>query len=89
MLNSVAASATAYLDRVPRCLDSIPSYGQGGGAYDQIARDRTRTDFTMGVSSAVFQAGNVAGMALRHTAGAWGDKSRQRLHQEQRFHPRG
>jgi outer membrane autotransporter protein len=72
MLNSVAASAAGDLDRVLGIIDSIPSYGQVAGAYDQIAPRSNEVDFTMGVSSAAFQAANVAGRLSDIRRGAWG-----------------
>jgi outer membrane autotransporter protein len=72
MLNSVAASATGDLDRVLDIIDTIPSYGQVAGAYEQIAPRSNQVDFTMGVSSAVFQAGNVAERLSDIRLGAWG-----------------
>ena len=59
MLNSVAASATGDLDSVLSIIDTIPSYNQVADAYDQIAPRSNQVDTTMGISSAVFQAGNV------------------------------
>lgn len=61
MLNSVAPSATGDLNAVLGAIDAIPSYTQVAGAYDQIAPRSNQVDFTMGISSAVFQAGNVSG----------------------------
>ena len=60
MLNSVATLATGDLERVLTTIDTIPSYSQVAGAYEQIAPRSNQADFTMAVSSAVFQAGNVA-----------------------------
>jgi outer membrane autotransporter protein len=61
MLNSVAPSATGDLNSVLGAIDAIPTYTQVAGAYDQIAPRSNQVDFTMGISSAVFQAGNVSG----------------------------
>jgi len=72
MLNSVAPSAAGDLDRVLSIIDAIPSYGQAAGAYDQIAPRSNQVDFTMGVSSAVFQAGNAAQRLSDIRRGAWG-----------------
>lgn len=72
MLNDLAASAAGDLDRVLGILDAIPSYGQVAGAYEQIAPRSNQVDFTMGVSSAVFQAGNVAQRLSEIRLGAWG-----------------
>lgn len=60
MLNSVATSATGDLERVLTTIDTIPSYSQVAGAYEQIAPRSNQADLTMAVSSAVFQTGNVA-----------------------------
>ncbi len=60
MLNSVAAAATGDLERVLTTIDAIPTYSQVAGAYEQIAPRANQADFTMAISSAVFQAGNVA-----------------------------
>jgi uncharacterized protein with beta-barrel porin domain len=59
MLNSVAGSAAGDLDTVLAAIDAIPSYGQVAGIYDQIAPRGTEAVFSMGISSAIFQAGNV------------------------------
>jgi outer membrane autotransporter protein len=60
MLNSVAGSAAGDLTTVLAAIDAIPSYSQVAGIYDQIAPRGTEAVFSMGISSAVFQAGNVA-----------------------------
>ncbi len=49
------------LNAVLGAIDAIPAYTQVAGAYDQIAPRSNQVDFTMGISSAVFQAGNVSG----------------------------
>lgn len=72
MLNSAAPSAAGDLERVLGIIDAIPSYNQVAGAYDQIAPRSNQVDFTMGVSSAVFQAANVAGRLSDIRRGAWG-----------------
>jgi len=59
MLNSVSNSAAGDLNTVLGVIDAIPTYGQVAGAYDQIAPRGNEALFSMGISSSIFQGGNV------------------------------
>lgn len=60
MLSSVANTATGDLNTVLNAIDVLPAYGQVAGAYDQIAPRGSEAIFRMGVSSTIFQAGNIS-----------------------------
>lgn len=60
MLNSVSNSAAGDLDTVLGVIDAIPTYGQVAGAYDQIAPRGNEALFSMGISSSIFQGGNIS-----------------------------
>jgi outer membrane autotransporter protein len=60
MLNSVGNTATGDLNTVLAAIDAIPQYSQIPGVYDQLAPRGSEAIFRMGVSSTVFQAGNIS-----------------------------
>jgi outer membrane lipase/esterase len=60
MLNSVGNTATGDLNTVLTAIDALPQYSQIPGVYDQIAPRGTEAIFRMGLSSTVFQAGNIS-----------------------------
>ncbi len=60
MLNSVGMSATGDLNDVLNIIDAMPTYSQAASTYDQLAPRSTEAAFNMGISSAIFQTGNIS-----------------------------